>query len=56
MFVAHVLLYLLLPQPLLPLSAEEAGVAAQAGGKQHCAGGRAIQQGGDAVGGEEVGA
>ena len=31
-------------------------MTAQAGGQQHCHGGGAVQQGGDAMGGEEVGA
>ena len=56
MRVAQVLLHFLMPQPQLSLPSEEAGVAPQAGGQQHGPGGGTVQQGGDPMGGEEVGA
>ena len=56
MRVAQVFLHFLMPQPLLSLPAEEAGVAPQAGGQQHGSGGGAVQEGGDAMCREEVGA
>ena len=56
MLIPQMLLYILQPQKLAAFTAEEAGAASQAGGQQNCPGGRAVQQGGDAVGREEVGA
>ena len=56
MHALEVLLQLLLSQANPSLPTEKAGVSAKTDGQQHSPGGGAVQQGGDAMGGEEVGA
>ena len=55
MLAPQVFLHLLLSQAHNFLPTKEAGVTAQAGEQQHGPGGGAVQQGGDAMCGEEVG-
>ena len=56
MHALEVLLQLLLSQANPCLPTEKAGVSAKTDGQQHSPGGGAVQQGGDAMAGEEVGA